>query len=314
MCVSPPAFNGSQPMKRFRDTNDGSTAPLSLPRRALLKACANLGVGLSLAGTAIGAATLGAARAAENLSPDDRAHLERYKKNYPDLNFYDLDGFLKARETHLVVDVRTGPEYRAMHLDGAIHLHQERSYFLSRLRQIRNDPAYKNKEVIFYCNGYSCVKSSLAGQRAVLDGHDGCHVYAGGRAEIERYHPELLVDISGRNVDPKKIPSRDEIKRKHFLDPASFMKKYRESKNASLWDVRDPSIALLQPAIQDSYFVETDDLDPLNEEITKDKDLGREIFVYDSIGIAGYGLYFDFTRAGVKSFWFMDGGARAMST
>lgn len=62
------------------------------------------------------------------------------------------------------IDVRSMRDFNAGHLPGAYHLaiHSE-GFTINNLKSIVN----KNAAVVFYCNGITCMGSSVASQKAV---------------------------------------------------------------------------------------------------------------------------------------------------
>lgn len=74
------------------------------------------------------------------------------------------------------VDVRNTKDWNAGRIPGAAHLDIESAYSEAALAKIAN----KNQELVLYCNGASCMRSSDASRKAVGWGFTGVRYFRDG--------------------------------------------------------------------------------------------------------------------------------------
>ena len=71
------------------------------------------------------------------------------------------------------VDVRSDKDWQAGHIPGAVHLELTKNYTAATL----GAKAKKNQDMVLYCNGTSCMRSSEASEKAVGWGYTKVHYY-----------------------------------------------------------------------------------------------------------------------------------------
>ncbi len=71
------------------------------------------------------------------------------------------------------VDVRSDKDWQAGHIPGAVHLELTKNYTAATL----GAKARKDQDVVLYCNGTSCLRSSEAAEKAVGWGYTKVHYY-----------------------------------------------------------------------------------------------------------------------------------------
>lgn len=72
------------------------------------------------------------------------------------------------------VDTRSDKDWNAGHVPGAKHIDVEKPGFTAAALE---KLAKKDKEVVFYCNGVSCPRSSIATEKAVEWGYSKIYYY-----------------------------------------------------------------------------------------------------------------------------------------
>lgn len=71
------------------------------------------------------------------------------------------------------VDVRKNSDWEAGRIPGAKHVELKKIFSEPELQKV----AQKDKEVVFYCNGASCMRSSKAAEKAVAWGFKKVHYF-----------------------------------------------------------------------------------------------------------------------------------------
>jgi len=71
------------------------------------------------------------------------------------------------------VDVRNDKDWQAGHIPGAVHLELTKNYTAATL----GAKVKKDQDVVLYCNGASCMRSSEASEKAVGWGFTKVHYY-----------------------------------------------------------------------------------------------------------------------------------------
>jgi rhodanese-related sulfurtransferase len=71
------------------------------------------------------------------------------------------------------VDVRSDKDWQAGHIPGAVHLDLNKGYSDASL----GAKVKKGQDVVMYCNGPSCLRSSEAAEKAVGWGYGKVHYY-----------------------------------------------------------------------------------------------------------------------------------------
>ena len=86
----------------------------------------------------------------------------------------------KARELFdneaLFVDVRKNSDWEAGRIPGAVHLELKKVYTAESL----GEQAKKDEDIVMYCNGASCLRSSIASAKAVEWGFTKIYYYRDG--------------------------------------------------------------------------------------------------------------------------------------
>lgn len=77
------------------------------------------------------------------------------------------------------IDVRGTDDYKTAHIPGAYHLSIKNDFTEQRLREI----VEKDQPVVIYCNGVSCMGSSVATHQAVAWGWSNVFYYREGITE-----------------------------------------------------------------------------------------------------------------------------------
>ena len=76
----------------------------------------------------------------------------------------------------LFVDVRNGDDYKNGHIPGAIHVDVRDSTFEDKFVKV----AKKDQEIVIYCSGSSCTRSSLAIAKAMRLGFENLYRFKKG--------------------------------------------------------------------------------------------------------------------------------------
>lgn len=71
------------------------------------------------------------------------------------------------------IDVRSDKDYQAGRIPDAVHLELKGNFDAAKLGAVVS----KDKDVVFYCNGTSCMRSSEASEQAVGWGYTKVHYF-----------------------------------------------------------------------------------------------------------------------------------------
>lgn len=224
---------------------------------------------------------------------------------FPKVATIEVTELHSRRDEMLIVDVRSSYEYETLHIKNARHLALDDGDFITTLQQWReNDP----HPLVFYCNGHTCKKSYEAAQKAQKGGIDKVYAYDAGIFTWTKSYPDEAVLLGKSPVDPSRLISR-EILEAHMLAPQAFGERIGD--DTIVLDIRDTiqknSINLF-PMRQHSVPL---DNNQLKSYVEKAKTEDKTLLFYDAVGKQVTWLQYYLEDEGVKSYYFMKGGAKA---
>ncbi len=229
------------------------------------------------------------------------------RKIYPRLPVIETAELAQEFDRYNIVDVRSNYEYDTLHIDGAVNIPLNKPGFVKRVRKLLED----GKPVAFYCNGHTCYKSYKATRKAKDAGLQRVRAYDAGIFDWVRAYPERAVLLGQRPVDPKRLISKEQLK-KHLLPPEEFALRAQDNDNVEILDVRD---ATQRGLIEIFPFRQTnialDEKDRLDRYLKGIRDSGKTLLVYDAAGKQVRWLQYRLEQAGIKDYWFMKGGMKA---
>ena len=230
------------------------------------------------------------------------------RKLYLAVPYIELDDAYKRRQQVVFVDVRSGYEYQTLRIKGAIHIPLSDKKFIDKMKQLRSK--HGGKAIVVYCNGKTCMKSYKAVTKCRLHNIGNVIAYDAGIMDWAKKYPAEAVLLGKSPINPANLISKSRFK-KHLLDPDKFEERVATS-NSLVLDVRDQ---FQREGI--SIFVGKEQRAPLdnqkliNQYVDQARRENRTLLVYDAAGKQVRWLMYHIEEKGVKSYYFMNGGAHA---
>lgn len=230
------------------------------------------------------------------------------RKLYLAVPHIELDDAYKRRQQVVFVDVRSSYEYQTLRIKGALHIALSDKNFIDKMKQLRNKLG--GKAIVVYCNGKTCMKSYKAVSKCRKYDISNVIAYDAGIMDWAKKYPAEAVLLNKTPINPANLISKSRFK-KHLLVPDKFEERVATS-SALVLDVRDQ---FQREGI--SIFVGKEQRAPLDNKKLIDKYLeqarreNRTLLVYDAAGKQVRWLMYHIQKKGVKSYYFMKGGAHA---
>jgi len=233
------------------------------------------------------------------------------REKYLKVPYIELEDLFANFEESVIIDVRSEYEYNTLKIKGSINVP------IANLRQFENEltrlrAEFPQKRLVFYCNGKTCMKSYKATVKAQAMGLENIYAYDAGVFDWVKAHPDLGELLGRSPVRPEQLIGKEQLAA-HMLDPEAFSMRVRELKDkAVVMDVRDPfqreGVGFF-PGHETN--VPLDAVDKLSRAMTEAKAKGQTLFIYDAVGKQVAWMQYSLEDAGVKDYFFMDGGAKA---
>lgn len=219
-----------------------------------------------------------------------------------------IDDFNKDFDNAVVVDVRSQYEYETLRIIGAKNLPLNSAGFVRKMQKLRSDN--KDKKIVVYCNGKSCMKSYKAASKAKARGITNVIAYDAGIMDWAKTYPEKSVLLGITPIDPNKLIAKSRFKER-LLEPKKFAE-MSTGKNISVLDVRDRLQRMgmgLFVGIEEQAGLDNDA--KLNHYIKKATDEKKTLLIYDESGKQVRWLMYRLEAKGMQDYYFMKGGTRA---
>lgn len=230
------------------------------------------------------------------------------RKLYLAVPYIELADAYKRRKQLIFVDVRSAYEYQTLRIKGAVNISLTDKSFIDKMQRLRNQQA--DRLIIVYCNGKTCMKSYKAAAKCRQYNISNVIAYDAGIMDWAKKYPLEAVLLGKTPINPRQLISKARFK-KHLLSPYKFEERVAVS-NALVLDVRDP---FQREGI--SIFVGKERRASLDKQKLVEQYLeqarreNRTLLVYDQAGKQVRWLMYHIERKGVKSYYFMKGGAHA---
>lgn len=231
------------------------------------------------------------------------------RKLYLAVPYIELADAYKRRKQVVFVDVRSVYEYQTLRIKGAINIPLADKKFVEKMKLLRKKEGAR--PIIVYCNGKTCMKSYKATSKCRQYKIENVIAYDAGIMDWAKKYPAEAVLLGKTPINPRKLISKSRFK-KHLISPDSFEERVAVSPNTLVLDVRDP---FQREGI--SIFIGKERRTPLDNKKQVDKYLdqakreNRTLLVYDQAGKQVRWLMYHIEKKGVKSYYFMKGGAHA---
>ena len=230
------------------------------------------------------------------------------RKLYLAVPHIELDQLYQQRDKVIFVDVRSAYEYETLRIKGAINIPLSDSAFIQKMQDLRKRD--KDKLIVAYCNGKTCMKSYKAVSKCRKFNIDNVIAFDAGIMDWARKYPAESILLGQVLQDPKKLISKERFT-EHLLLPDEFEGKV-SAKDVIVLDVRDQ---FQREGI--SIFVRQEQRAPLDQQemvaqfIARAKKENKTLLVYDQAGKQVRWLMYRLEAQGLPSYYFMKGGASA---
>ena len=230
------------------------------------------------------------------------------RKLYIAVPYIELDAAYQRRKDVVFVDVRSAYEFQTLRIKGAIHIPLADKDFIEKMKQLRAKEA--NKPIIVYCNGKTCMKSYKAASKCRKYNIENVISYDAGIMDWAKKYPAEAVLLGMTPINPRNLIDKARFK-EHLISPDKFEERIAK-RNAVVLDVRDQ---FQREGL--SIFVGQEQRVPLSEQKRVDKYIdqakkeNRTLLVYDQSGKQVRWLMYHIEKKGIKSYYFMKGGAHA---
>lgn len=218
-----------------------------------------------------------------------------------------LEDLAKQREAVHVVDVRTRFEFDTLHIAGSVHIDLNDTAFVDKVKALQ---AQRPAPVVFYCNGKTCYKSYQACDKVISAGVKDVYAYDAGLFDWVKAYPNASVLLGRSPVDPARLIDEARFKER-LLTPEKFGEMVHGGKVVVL-DISDRlqrAATALFPNLQRS--ISLDEPAALESLMAEVGNSGQTLLVYDEAGKQIQWFQYYLEDRGVKSYYFMKGGAKA---
>ncbi|MDH5425338.1 MAG: rhodanese-like domain-containing protein [Gammaproteobacteria bacterium] len=241
-------------------------------------------------------------------------HAFAANKEFPGRDIYlgtpyiEMNEFNAEFDNVIVVDVRSQYEYETLQILGAKNIALNSSAFTSKMEELRN--ANKDKKIIVYCNGKSCMKSYKAAGKAAARGIENVIAFDAGIMDWAKAYPEKTVLLGQTPIDPAQLISKERFTA-HLLEPDKFAEMVALP-GSNVLDVRDrlqrSGMGLF---VSKENHAGLDNNEMLKQYIQKAVTDNKTLLIYDESGKQVRWLMYRLEARGLKNYYFMKGGTRA---
>ena len=229
------------------------------------------------------------------------------RDRYPKTAFISITDFQKVKDSVVIVDVRSEYEHQTLRIKGALNVSISSTDFVEKMRKLRTENP--SKQIVVYCNGKTCMKSYKAAKKCRDNKIKNVVSYDAGIMDWAKKYPADSVLLGKSPVDPKKIIGKKVFKT-YLIKPEEFEKKL--SGKVLVLDVRDSfqrdGTGLFSGKERN---VSINDVAGLSKYIAQANKRGQTLLIYDAVGKQIRWLQYLLEEQNAKSYFFMNGGAKA---
>lgn len=228
-----------------------------------------------------------------------------YRADYadcPTIETTELAERLEAGDI-VVVDVRSQIEYDVIHVQGAEHAPVAKQTFAARVAELA--AANPGKDLAFYCNGVTCLKSYKATRAAMAAGVTNVKAFDAGIPVWVQEFPELTLLLGKVVTDPaRQIIPKSAFKERCL--PWSEFQQHAAS-GARVIDVREPvQRGDRLPGLDKPLDIPLDTFIP--NFVAKGEGKDETLLIYDQVGKQVRWLMYYLEDQGYSDYWFLDKG------
>lgn len=231
------------------------------------------------------------------------------RAKYPQDKFITTSELIAAAASAVIVDTRDLTEFDILHIAGAELLMVDKMKEADLLRITDKQGARK---LVFYCNGVLCEKSYRAAQMARLWGFQNTYVYDAGIFDWVKFVPEKSLffgEALTAETAQTALISREKFEAA-CLAPSAFKAKATDPAY-KVFDIRDRSD---RAAKQVKFNADIGaNIDEFVGFLAKGVVVPKEkILIYDNVGKQVVWVQYYLQKYGIKDYYFLRGGVKAL--
>lgn len=229
------------------------------------------------------------------------------REKYPEIAVMEKQDLARRLNDVIVVDARSAYEYQTLRIKGAVNIPVAAKTFEKQVIDLHKKDG---KDIVFYCNGRTCMKSYIAAKKSIEAGVKHVYAYDAGIFEWVKAYPKQGELLGVAPVNLNHLIAHEKFKQR-LLEPDAFSEKMVSlGANSIVLDVRDK----FQRAGVGFYpgkerWVSLDRIDQLEKFITKAKQQNKTLLIYDEVGKQVRWVQYSLEKAGLQNYYFMDKGA-----
>lgn len=227
------------------------------------------------------------------------------RAKFPDVPTISTEELRASYDDVIIVDARSQVEFDVVHIAKAVNVPVARADFVRDLEKLRAPKG--TRLIVFYCNGHTCAKSYEATAEAIKAGFTHVAAYDAGVFTWVKSYPELGVLLGASPVDPAKLIS-DEQLRAHMLPYAEFARRAAQP-GVLLIDMREPMQRAFVPKLPGLYNLYGEQL---NQRIGSRAMHDKTVLILDAVGKQVRWLQYRLESAGIKDYYFLEGGVASI--
>jgi rhodanese-related sulfurtransferase len=250
------------------------------------------------------ALNLGVGHAAEPAKDAPAAPAEEYplRAKYPEVRPITTPELTKRISEVVVVDVRSGFEYKTLRVKDAVHIQVSDFRFDDKVRELYEA---RKLPLVFYCNGTTCAKSYDAARKAIRGPKIDCYVYDPGIFDWAKNNPDRTELLGKGPIKTSDLIDKEKFKAR-LIEPKDFTA--RMGPNAIVLDVRDRSQRDVTLFPFQEKRIPFDQQEEMNALFDQAKRENKTLLIYDKVGHQVQWMQYHLERSGVRNYYFMKGG------
>ena len=222
------------------------------------------------------------------------------REKYPAIKTISSEELYDNLKSYLLIDVRSRYEFLAIRMRSARSVPLGNKGFADSVKKLKQSNL--NKPIVFYCNGITCAKSYQAYLKAVENDIQDILVYDAGILNWAKKYPKETTLLGETPANLEFLLSVDKFK-DHLITAEVFSKKLNAQ--AIVIDVRDEFQRTNKIFEEVSIHIPIDEVVLYASKAAKE---GKTLLLYDAVGKQVRWLQFYLEKAGVKDYYFLQGG------
>lgn len=229
------------------------------------------------------------------------------REKYPEITVISKEDLNSRMKDYVIVDARSAYEFQTLRIKSAINIPVASKNFEQQVKELWKK---ERREIAFYCNGRTCMKSYLAAKKSIEAGVKKVVAYDAGIFEWVQRYPKQAELLGRSPVNLNQLIAKENFN-KRLLDPDTFSEKMANLGGQSIvLDVRDKyQRAGIGFFPGKERWVSLDKAEQLHKYIKKAKEEKKTLLIYDEVGKQVRWLQYSLEKAGISDYFFMKKGA-----